>query len=73
VPTPQLRHLIGSKWTRLDGAWSFVHWEVVARDGDDALLVAVLDRGCRERVPWRALGDRAAWAPGWQPCPPADG
>ena len=69
VAAPQPRHLIGSTWTRIDGALAWVHWVVVARDGDDAELAAVLDRRCRTRVPWRSLGDRASWAPGWRSLP----
>lgn len=59
--------LIGSAWTRVDEAWGYRHWEVVARDGDAVIVAAVLARACQHRLPWRALRDRAIWHPGWQP------
>ena len=64
------RHLLGSAWTRLDEAWRFCHWEIVARDGDDVILRATLDRASERRLAWRALRDRTIWMPGWRSRPP---
>ena len=58
--------LIGSAWTRSDSAWRYRHWEIVAREGDEVIVAAVLERGCQHRVLWRALRDRAVWQPGWR-------
>ncbi len=58
--------LVGSAWTRVDTAWRYRHWEIVAREGEEVILAAVLARACRHRVRWRDLRDRAVWQPGWQ-------
>lgn len=69
----QLRHLIGSKWSRIDGKAAFVHYGCIARNAETVLLRSVLTPFDDLLLPWRDLRNVAVWAPGWIPCtPPSD-
>ena len=64
----QLRYLIGSKWSRVDGQATFVHYECIARDADQVIFGSVLRPYDTITFPWRDLRNVAAWHPGWVNC-----
>lgn len=68
----QLRHLIGSKWSRVDGKAAFVHYGCIARNAETVLLRSVLTPFDDLLLPWRDLRNVAVWTPGWIPCAGTD-
>jgi hypothetical protein len=64
----QQRYLIGSKWSRVDGQATFVHYECIARDADQVIFRSVLRPFDTITFPWRELRNVAAWHPGWVNC-----
>ena len=64
----QQRHLIGSKWSRVDGQAVFVHYQCIARDADQVIFRSVLRPYDTITFPWRDLREVAAWHPGWVKC-----
>ena len=68
----QLRHLIGSKWSRVDGKAAFVHYGCIARNAETVLLRSVLTPFDDLLLPWRDLRNVAVWTPGWIPCAQAN-
>lgn len=62
--------LVGTKWSAVapveprERHWVVVEWS--PRAGEVTLEAVLTTR--RVRLAWRALRDRAAWVPGWEPC-----
>lgn len=66
TPHPQHpRQLARSKWTSRVPTLERCHWTVIEVSGDEVVLASVLPPTVAHRIPWRALRDRAQWAPGW--------
>lgn len=70
-PTPHPihpTHLPGSKWSSVDEALEFCHWEVSSYSKKKGVvtLFATLDRDTTLTIPWRELRERERWEPGWR-------